>query len=145
MPIYIDIDFTDIECLHECWNQNAEYHRNKSEFFREVSSNVLFQDRIEAWKNRSKIKITNIELESELIGYCISSINDNCGYIESIFIKESKRGKGFGRNVINKHIEWMKSDECERINVATVYGNEDAICFYKKLNIFPKKIIFELK
>ena len=145
MVIFREIDFDEIELIYELWNENAEHHRLTSEYFKSNSSKVLFQDRVEDWKKCKEIKTTIIENENINIGYCISSINNKYGNIESIFIKENMRKKGIGKKVILEHIKWMKSNECKRINVATSYGNKDAIEFYKKLNILPKKIIFELK
>ena len=145
MVVFTDINSDEIFILNELWNQNAEYHRAKSEYFKNQKRNVSFLDRIEVWKNCKDIKITKIEDENEIIGYCISCIEYNVGNIESIFIKENMRRNGIGKNVILKHIEWMKNSKCERINVTTVYGNEEAIEFYKKMNILPKKIVFELK
>ena len=145
MLVFRDIDLDEIDLINGLWNENAEHHRLTSEYFKSNSSKVLFQDRVEDWKKCKEIKITIIENENIGIGYCISSINNKYGNIESIFIKENMRKKGIGKKVILEHIKWMKSNECKRINVATSYGNKDAIEFYKKLNILPKKIIFELK
>ena len=145
MAILIDIGIDELPKIKELWNLNERYHREKSKYFSSKDSNVCFQDRIESWRKAKEIKITKIESEAELVGYCISVIEKNIGNIESIFIKENLRRNGIGTKAISEHIEWMNKMKCKKINVATVYGNEEAIEFYKKLNLLPKKIVFELK
>ncbi len=109
MVAFIDIDLYEIDLLKDLWNQNAEYHRLTSEYFRSNSCKTLFQDRVEAWKKCDEIKITKIENENIVIGYCITSINNKYGNIESIFINKNMRRKGIGMKIIREHIEWMKN------------------------------------
>jgi GNAT superfamily N-acetyltransferase len=103
-----------------------------------------FKERIESWNKKKSIKVT-IAFEKEIIGYCLSSIDNNIGVIESLYVVECERRRGIGKELIRRHIEWLEEKGSKTIEVTTVYGNDDSIDFYKNVNIFPKTIRFELR
>jgi ribosomal protein S18 acetylase RimI-like enzyme len=79
------------------------------------------------------------------IGYCISTIIDGKGELESLHVIETHRGSGIGKTLVIKHIEWMKEKNCKVIGVAVSQENESTIGFYRKLGFYPKTLYMQLK
>lgn len=54
-------------------------------------------------------------------------------YINDIRVKEEFRGKGIGKALMQKAIEWAKQNSCVGVEVETQDVNVKACLFYKKL------------
>jgi GNAT superfamily N-acetyltransferase len=141
---YKDIYLAEIELIHNLWLLNSEFHLSKSIYFSKLREKDKFKERIESWKTKGSIRIT-IALEKEIVGYCVSSIDNDIGIIESLYVLESERRKGIGKELIKRHIEWLKEKGSKKIEVTTVYGNDDSLDFYRSVNMFPKTVKFELR
>lgn len=77
----------------------------------------------------------------EAVGYLAGSIYKDNTYsyykgltaeLENMFLKEKYRKFGLGSKLINKFLEWCKSNNVKRVFVTASIGNEGTINFYKK-------------
>lgn len=141
---YSDLNLNNIKQLESLWLENSHYHNEKTEFFKKSSDKAIFQKRVESWHRASDLKITIVREEQTIAGYCISSRTDKMGYIESLYIRSNYRRQGIGKKLIAGHIKWFNKLNCKSVEVETVYGNDDAIEFYKSVGIFPKSILMRL-
>ncbi len=144
MITYKDICLAEVELIHSLWLLNYEFHSSKSIYFSKLGEKDKFNERIESWKTKGNIRVI-IAFENEVVGYCVSSIDNDIGVIESLYVLESERRKGIGKELIKRQLKWLKEKGSRRIEVTTVYGNDDSIDFYKSINILPKTIKLELK
>lgn len=147
MSEIFDISYDDIEVIRDLWESNRQYHENSSEYFKESYRFISFDQRIKAFSvlNKEKLKITIAKNNDEYIGYCISTIIDGKGEVESLHVDEINRGNGIGRNLVIKHIAWMKERNCKVIGVTVSQENESTICFYNKIGFYPNTIYMQLK
>jgi GNAT superfamily N-acetyltransferase len=58
-------------------------------------------------------------------------------YLEDLFIKPEKRGKGYGRALLIELAQIARERECGRMEWAVLYWNEPAIKFYRALGAKP--------
>jgi predicted acetyltransferase len=140
----IELDRKNLNSIHNLWIINSKYHSGISMHFNNEPFSDNFIERIESWTKLEQIKATIIN-DDDTVGYCVSSIDNGIGTIESIFIINIYRNKGIGTKIIKEHIKWMQNNECKRIQVSTVYGNEEAIQFYKRMKIYPRSINLVLR
>lgn len=145
-----DISVEEVNKIKNLWEQLNKMHLDKSPYFKEHYRNQIFEDRIKVWskyKNENfLITIIEDDLNKEALGYCISGIDDNgIGEIESIYIEQMIRGQGLGEELINRHINWLKSKESKKIKLAVSYGNEAVLRFYMKAGLFPRLTYMEFK
>lgn len=84
-------------------------------------------------------------VESKIIGYCISTITGETCEIDSLFIEDNYRKLGLGNTLINRGIEWLKGNNCNKILVAVSDGHEEVFDFYMKNGFYPRFIYLELK
>ena len=142
-----DISYADIEVIKNLWEKNRQYHEKTSEHFKESYRLINFDDRIKAFEvyNKEQMKITVMKTNDKYIGYCISTIIDGRGELQSLHVDETNRGSGIGKKLVSKHIEWMKEKNCKEIGVTVSQENESTIGFYKKLGFYPNTLYMQMK
>ncbi len=142
-----DISYDEIQGIRNLWEKNRQYHENCSEHFKEAYRMIRFDQRIGAlgMLNKETMKITVAKINDEYVGYCISTITDGTGELASLYIDEVNRGNGIGKELVIKHIEWMKERNCKIIGVTASQENESTIGFYKKLGFYPNTVYMQLK
>lgn len=136
MIFYRDIQYSQISVIKNLWEKNRVYHENLSKYFGDNYSNIIFEDRIKHFSNfdSNHIKITIAEnSENQIIGYCISTIDGIAAETHSLHVAEDARGLGIGKNLMNRHIEWMKNNSCTNITLTVAYENSNTISFYNSL------------
>ncbi|MCK4257380.1 MAG: GNAT family N-acetyltransferase [Halanaerobiales bacterium] len=142
-----DISYEEIEVIKNLWEKNRQYHENSSEYFKESYRFISFDQRTKAFSvfNKETMKITVAKSNDDYIGYCISTIIEEKGELESLHVDETSRGNGIGKKLVIKHIEWMKEKNCKVIGVTVSQENESTIWFYKKLGFYPNTLYMQLK
>lgn len=67
----------------------------------------------------------------DYIGYCLSSIEDSLGVIDSIYIKNQYRKFGLGDKLINSSLKWFESNAIINIEINVIYANDEVLPFYE--------------
>lgn len=149
MFCYRDIPFSQILIIKDLWEMNRKYHENLSESFGNLYSGLIFEERINSFSNFDKdhIKITLAENSDngKLLGYCISTFKGIEGQPQTLHVLEDIRGTGIGRNLMNRHVEWLKNNGCEIITITVSYENNNTIEFYETLGFKPNTLEMRLK
>ena len=137
-----DISYDEVEVIKNLWEKNRQYHENTSEYFKESYRFISFEERIKDFESQT-IKITVAKSDDGYIGYCISTIIDGKGEIDSLHVDELNRGNGIGKKLVIKHMEWLKENNCKVIGVTVSQENETTIGFYKKLGFYPNTLYMQ--
>lgn len=59
-------------------------------------------------------------------------------YIEDFYVRESFRGTGLGRKLLEKARELAAENDCEQIELKCALWNENAAHFYEKMGLKPE-------
>jgi ribosomal protein S18 acetylase RimI-like enzyme len=142
-----DISYDEIEVIRNLWEKNRLYHEKTSEYFKESYGCINFDERISVFGmlNKDTVKITVAKSNNEYIGYCISTITDGKGELESLHVDENNRGNGIGKQLVINHVQWMNEKNCKVIGVTVSQENESTISFYKKLGFYPNTLYMQQK
>lgn len=142
---FFDITYNKVSIIKGLWEENRQYHEDISEYFGQLYHSINFDDRIKIFAgfNKDNLKITVAKENDEYVGYCISAIVEGKGELESIHVSASKRGKGIGKELARKHLNWMKERNCKVIGVTVSQENENAIYFYKSLGFYPNTLYMQ--
>lgn len=142
-----DISYDEINVIKQLWEQNRQYHEKTSEYFKELYQSISFEKRIKAFSifDEDTMKITVAKINNDYVGYCISTAIDEKGELESIHVLESLRGSGIGKELAERHIEWMKAKNCKVMGVTVSQENESTIGFYRKLGFYPNTLYMQMK
>lgn len=141
-----EIDIDKINCLKSLWNELNNIHKQQSRYFKEHYKNFTFEDRFSKFfkYESNNIKIDVIKDKEKYVGYCISTIKDNYGELDSLFVASKYRKYGYGQKLGERSISWLKNNNCQKIVVSVAEGNESVLDFYKKLGFYPRMTKLQL-
>lgn len=148
----MDVEYIqgDVELLHEVgslWEKLNEHHKNNSKHFKEKYSKFTFKDRKKGLIKKSangKLKVCMAKIENEIVGYCISSINDeNVGEIESIYVEPKFRSFRIGDKLITSSLKWMDESKVSSKIIGVSAGNEKVFGFYERYGFYPSVTILK--
>ena len=132
----VEKDIKDIRLIKPLWEKLNLVHYEKSIHFKNKYENFTFDNRMRSINKKAQNGIVKIDLlldedTSNYVGYCISSIENNDGEIESIFIDENYRKLKLGDMLMQSALSWFESNSITNIAIGVVYDNCDALPFYE--------------
>jgi ribosomal protein S18 acetylase RimI-like enzyme len=97
-----------------------------------------------------------VAMEDEnVLGYCFCVIEDCRGttvltdrveiYIDDLCVEESCRGQGIAKALYRHVCGWAKEMGCAFVTLNVWCGNDNAMKFYEKMGMTPRKIFMESK
>lgn len=132
----LDKDISEIEIIKPLWEKLNAIHLDKSIFFKSKYEKFTFEKRIESFNKETgkviKIAVLFDSEKEKYIGYCISSIEEKQGEIESIFIEKEYRKFGLGDKLMSNALMWFHENSIKDIQIGVVYANDDVLPFYQK-------------
>ena len=141
-----DIPKEKIHCIRNLWEKLNQVHYEDSVYFEDHYASFTFSWRIADFlqKDDNDLKISIVVDGPRYLGYCISTIDGSHGEVDSIYLDDELRGRGFGRRLIEEHTAWLKSRGCSRIRLAVSYGHEDSVReFYHRMGFYERLTYFE--
>jgi len=86
------------------------------------------------------------EINKKIIGFAISKKNNNSyGWLERNYIEKEYRGKGIGKEFVNKRMEWLKRNKVKNIYTKIFLNNKISKNNLKNFGFKPIEIIMEAK
>ena len=133
----VEKDITEIELIKPLWEQLNSIHLDKSVYFKNKYENFTFDKRMESIYKKAQKGIIKIDMlldndNGNYIGYCLSSIEDNLGEIESIYIEKKYRKFRLGDKLMKNALTWFESNRITNIEINVVYANDEALPFYER-------------
>ena len=139
---------TSLLCeIGELWEELNQIHMEKSLYFVNHYKTLTFEARAQsllAKAEKGKLFIAVAYHEEIKIGYCVSSIVDDIGEIESIFIKPDYRSMHIGHMLMDKAVEWINSHYAKNVEIAVSIGNEEVFGFYEIFGFKPRLTVLQL-
>jgi len=143
---YFEIDKKELDQIKDIWNKLRLQHQLKSRYFSKDYENIAFKDRKEQLLKKSEKWVLKVDLafdNENIVGYCVSSVSNDRGEIDSIFIEEEYRSVGIGDKLMKRSLTWMDNMGVKNRKIQISVGNEDAIEFYSRYGFYPKHILLE--
>jgi len=133
----VEKDIKDIELIKPLWEQLNLVHLDKSVHFKDKYEKFTFDKRMGSIYEKAQKGIIKIDIlldsdKGNYIGYCLSSIEDTLGEIESIYIEKQYRKFGLGDKLMKSALKWFESKEITNIEINVVYANDEALPFYER-------------
>jgi len=130
-----------LDAIQFLWEELNKMHLEKSVHFKDFYSKNTFEIRKEALlkaAQKGQILIVLAYDEDFLIGYCVASLVDEVGEIDSLFVSASYRGNGIAMHLMEKSLNWLKQNAPRKTVIKVSAGNEDVFGFYAKHGFFPR-------
>lgn len=134
-------DINNLNDIQELWEELNQHHLEKSYDFKQHYKDFTFSERKESLINyaeKGKLFIVIAYHESEKIGYCVASVVDRTGEIDSIYIKAGYRKNHVGNILMEAALGWIRSFDTKKIIVKVAAGNEEVFGFYSKYGFAPR-------
>ncbi len=134
-------DESILDEIKELWEELNYLHFEKSLHFKQHYIAFTFQSRKETLINTAasgKLFIAIAYDKDIKIGYCVSSVVNKIGEIDSIFIKPNYRKEHVGNALMEASINWIKASNVKKIIVKVSVGNEEVYGFYSKYGFKPR-------
>lgn len=133
----VEKDIKEIELMKPLWEQLNSIHYDKSIYFKSKYEKFTFDKRMESIYKKAQESIIKFDLlldndKEEYVGYCLSSIEESLGEIESIFIEKQYRKLGLGDKLMDSTLDWFESKGIKNIEINVVYANDEALPFYNR-------------
>jgi ribosomal protein S18 acetylase RimI-like enzyme len=142
------LSLEDIMKIKPLWEKLNERHMSVTKNFKQHYQEQTFEKRCAKFLAISE---EHLRIEAAYddggttAGYCICSIENGRGELDSIYIEPQSRYKRLGSYLAGRGVEWMKQNGCSIINVEVADGNEDVFPFYESLGFAKRKTVLELK
>ncbi|OHD12126.1 MAG: hypothetical protein A2086_10825 [Spirochaetes bacterium GWD1_27_9] len=144
---FILSDKNQINKIKSLWNKLNELHLKDSHYFKDHYKEFTFEERCKKFNeiDDNNIRIELITDNEIIVGYCISTIDKSTGEIDSLFIEENYRKYGYGGQLVENSISWLKSKNCNKIMVAVAEGHESVFGFYQKYSFYPRMTYLQMR
>ena len=89
-----------------------------------------------------------IEDDGKIVGYIVYEIRDKHAktmWVDQLVISKESRGKGYGKELMNKIDEIAKSEDCVRVELECWSFNESALGMYEHLGFDEQRVKLEKK
>lgn len=134
-------DINIVDDIQELWEELNQLHLEKSQDHKQHYMSFKFQERKDTlieYAEKGKLLIFIAYHKDIKIGYCVASIVDDIGEIDSIYIKSNYRRIHVGNMLMEASLNWIKSYNSKKIIVQVSTGNEEVFGFYSKYGFAPR-------
>jgi ribosomal protein S18 acetylase RimI-like enzyme len=148
MITYNETDENDLELISDMWKKLIHHLQSKSKYFPMDYQHLLFETRKDQLKNiaeSGKLRLDIVKDGENYLAYSVSSIVDEKGSIDSLYVDKQHRNEGIGNELMKRTLNWMELNDVPNFEILVSYGNEDALKFYEKYNFYPKHLILKKK
>ena len=139
------LTWDNIGIIRRLWEALNAHHLSHSTHFTHHFSTFRFEDRVEALKKRDQFIAYVAECNHKRIGYCIATVDDRAGEIDSLFLDAAYRGKGYGKALMELALKWLEDQHCETIRVSIAEGNERVLDFYRRFGFAERFVVMQRK
>lgn len=84
-------------------------------------------------ENKDKFKNIGFYIDEQLVGGCTLFEDKVFGHIETLFVTEGNRGKGFGKNILMYALDYFKSKDLTKSKLEVWELNRPAVELYKTM------------
>ena len=137
---FITGDTSPLDEIKELWEELNQFHIEKSVDFKNHYKAFTFAARKESIVRHIEngaLLVAIAYCNNLKIGYCISSVVDGIGEIDSIFVKTGYRKSDVGHKLMEMSLDWIKTNAAKKIVVKVSVGNEEVFGFYSKYGFAP--------
>jgi ribosomal protein S18 acetylase RimI-like enzyme len=139
------IDFSDIDAIKPLWEELNASHARLSTHFGGHFEAMTFEKRKTEFASKGRRGELRIDVcihfaSGEIVGYCVSNLIEGVGEIDSLFVKETHRGRAAGSLLMEAAMSWMRDKAAREITLTVAVGNERALGFYRKFGLYPRLI-----
>ena len=141
----VELDRNNINDIKSLWKGLNSYHYEVSTHFKKNFKILTFEQQTQELMKKDKLRIFVAESEDKHIGYCIFTVNNGQGEVDSIYIQAEYRNEKLGEQLMNKALERFKAHQCNEVAIYIAEGNESVLPSYRKFGFFERFVVMQNK
>lgn len=141
---YLELGPESLELIRPLWERLNEHHLVRSPSFRYHYEQMTFDVRKADLLKKERLHVILALSGGAPIGYCVCTISDETGEIESIFVLDQYRRSGIGDRLMHLALAWLETGGAKKKIVAVAAGNEAALPFYASFGFLPRMTVLQL-
>jgi ribosomal protein S18 acetylase RimI-like enzyme len=132
----------DVLSISKLWRKFMDYNAQFDDSFR-VKPKIVgrFARELQNRIDDPNYRLSVIELDEELVGYCLSYISKKpyffklgkFGFIGDLFVEEGYRRRGYGRLLVDDALNFFKRKRVEQVELLVASENVNTIKFWQRL------------
>lgn len=142
----IRIKKDELVSIKDLWGKLRNIHFKDSRYFKDRYRHMTFENRCQKFEliDDENLLIEVIDTDGIRVAYCISSYLKGIGEIDSLFVEDSHRNKGYGKKLVESAVKWLNQKECNKIVLSVADGHESVLPFYEKMGFYPESTLLQL-
>ena len=145
-PVVREVDSADLPAVVELWKELMDYHRDLDPFFtRSENGHENFLKWVAGELEEGTGALFVAEDSGEICGYIKIGVSnyppvfmmDKFGMISDIAVAVAHRRKGIGEALIEKAMEWFRTEGLDRIEMRVSSRNSLGLGFWEKMGFEP--------
>lgn len=145
----VEKNISELNLMKPLWEKLNSIHLSKSVYFKSKYEKFTFDQRMIPILKKAEKGIIKLDLlldsdSINYVGYCLSSIKDSSGEIESIYIEKEYRKQKLGDKLMKSALKWFKANAITNIEINVVYANDEALPFYEHYGFHIANYILKL-
>jgi len=133
----LEKDIKELVLIKPLWEKLKFIHLDKSVYFKNKFKKFTFDQRMEQIYEKSQNGVIKFDMildndNGNYVGYCLSSMKNNFGEIESIFVEDEYRMLRLGDKLMKNALNWFELNKITNISISVVYANDDVLPFYER-------------
>ncbi len=137
------IENQEIDQIGPLWNELKRHHQAKTVDFAEHYLATDFKKRKAQLWARDQLAIFIAEDKGRNHGFCVVSISDFQGYVDSLYVRPENRKTGSGKALMDAGLDWLTQHGPENISVSIGQGNEEVLPFYERFGFKNRATVME--
>jgi diamine N-acetyltransferase len=147
---YMETGLEGLDLIEPLWLKLNDHHKARSSHFSGHFEHMTFEERKlklleKAQRGELHIDFAVITDTGKPAGYCVATICEGQGEVDSIYVEEEYRHSGMGDALMKKAMSWMDKLAITDRKIEVSSGNEEVIKFYSRYNFYPRKTVLEQK
>ena len=135
-----------IDRIQPLWEALNRHHANVSSHFAHRFHANTFDKRrtyLLGKADQGALRVFTACVDDRPAGYCVCSLCDGHGEIESIFVMPDARGAGVGSRLMTAALAWLDDNGAASRSLNVVHGNDTAHPFYARFGFLPSSVVME--
>jgi ribosomal protein S18 acetylase RimI-like enzyme len=130
----------NIQIIKDLWQSLNKIHLNDSIHYKSDFERNSFENRTKSFMTLEpeNLHIDVLYDNENPVGYCIATIINSSGELDSLYIDKKYQKLGYGNELISRSLYWLEKRNCDEINVSVASGHESVFGFYEKHGFRPR-------
>lgn len=132
-----------LPAVQPLWEALNRHHGERSPHFSDHFARFDYARRCALLEPKHELRVDLVlDARERPVAYAISTVShDGSGELDSVFVDEAWRGRGFGERLVRAQLRWLASRGARPVRLAVAAGNEQALPFYERLGFHPRATV----